>query len=189
MPLTKNFADVIRAKLPADPARAEELLNCCLEEVGTLAMELDECRTENAALQTLAQRAYPGLKPSGFCSRGHRGEPLPVDCTICYPDLRSLQVAHAKVYEGLYQRVLAAAGVADPPNGRFGWDPAMQIVRDKLADLAECRRLLEEQAKRCSRCKGSGWQDWNEESAHGCEPCRQCQPIRNYLARGEADAN
>jgi hypothetical protein len=42
----------------------------------------------------LAERAYPGLKPSGYCSRIHTDEDEQVACTICYPVLHTLITAH-----------------------------------------------------------------------------------------------
>lgn len=45
-------------------------------------------------LRLLAERAYPGLEPSRFCSMAHATEDEQVRCTICYPDLRALIDAH-----------------------------------------------------------------------------------------------
>lgn len=50
-------------------------------------------------LRTLAERAYPGLKPSGLCSNpshwpGRKGGKINVECTTCFPDVLALIDAH-----------------------------------------------------------------------------------------------
>ena len=88
---------------------------------------------EMTDLETLVHRAYPGWpnKSSGICSRHQK--PGPADCEICWPNLNKLIDEHINTSELLYQAVLGLAGVTDPPNGRYGWKPAIEIIRQRLA--------------------------------------------------------
>lgn len=45
-------------------------------------------------VRALAERAYPHLLPSGYCSRVHSSEDEMARCTVCFPDLRALIDAH-----------------------------------------------------------------------------------------------
>ncbi len=83
-----------------------------------------------AGVTLLAQRAYPGLKHSGICSR-HQDDGC-FECPICYPDLNALLDAHMEVSNKLYDELLALSGLSDPPNGRIGTNAIVAEIRRKL---------------------------------------------------------
>lgn len=56
---------------------------------------IEELELENEWLRILAERAYPGLLASGFCS-AHQ-ESGHYECKTCYPDLRAMLNLNAKV--------------------------------------------------------------------------------------------
>lgn len=48
------------------------------QRIAELQAKLAEAERERDALRILAERNYPGLKRSGFCSKSHGNDPLPV---------------------------------------------------------------------------------------------------------------
>lgn len=54
-------------------------------------------------LKILADRAYPGLKPTGVCSRYHEAQC--VNCTVCYPDLNELITVHNELKQKAWKRL------------------------------------------------------------------------------------
>jgi hypothetical protein len=64
--------------------------------VGQLAAAVSPLTDERDRLRALAERNYPGLEPSGICSRGHDGR-TDYLCRICFPSWRALVTEHAKV--------------------------------------------------------------------------------------------
>lgn len=104
-------------------------------------------------LKLLANRAYPGLRHSGLCSR-HR-ESGHYDCRTCYIDPNALLKEHMKVSGALYDQILELSGLSDPPNGRIGTNSIVAELRRKLnaskasIDTAEVARraALEEAAQ------------------------------------------
>lgn len=90
------------------------------------ADEIEELRK----VQVLAFRAYPGLKPSGICSR-HRS-PGHYECEICYGDRERLLAAHMEVSRRLYDQLLELSGLSDPPDGRIGTDAIVAELKRKL---------------------------------------------------------
>src|SRR5262245_43668286 len=79
--------------------------------------ERDQARAEAARLRVLAERAYPGLKPSAVCSRCRPAGPPPFDCTVCYPDPNALIAAHLKARERLREQVQRERRAVDPAAG------------------------------------------------------------------------
>lgn len=79
--------------------RLQQELATARETIEQGGLLLEAAREEIAKLGILAERAYPELKESGFCSR-HGGPGFtdyPVDCRVCFPDLRALITQHIKV--------------------------------------------------------------------------------------------
>ena len=69
---------------------------------------MDDKDREIERLRTLAERAYPGLKPSGLCSRSHSDERPDYKCTICFPDWNALLMGHVKVNNELRNALMVA---------------------------------------------------------------------------------
>lgn len=91
----------------------------------------------------LVKRCYPRYpQSSGICS-WHQS-PGPASCSTCWPDLNALLKAHMEVREQGYQELLTAAGVSDPPGGRYGSEPALEkLVAERDAAVALVQRLVE----------------------------------------------
>ena len=81
-------------------------------------------------IKILAERAYPGLKRSRYCS-AHR-EDGNYKCQICYPDYQKLLEEHAKVSCQLYDKLLELSGLSDPANGRIGTNAIIEQLIKKL---------------------------------------------------------
>jgi hypothetical protein len=62
-----------------------------------MADSLSSLELSSEEIRALAERAYPGLTPSGFCSYSHGSTAAAVACTVCYPDLRALIDEHVRV--------------------------------------------------------------------------------------------
>lgn len=56
-------------------------------------------------IRVLAERAYPGLKPSGLCSRLHHEPGTDVSCQTCYPDLWALIIEHNRLKHLAWDRL------------------------------------------------------------------------------------
>lgn len=91
----------------------------------------DDFQIAYAALRTLAERSYPGLRRSGLCS-AHRDDGH-YACTVCYPDYHALLTAHLEVSNKLHADLRALAGLTDPPAGRIGTNTILTELRRQLA--------------------------------------------------------
>jgi hypothetical protein len=115
----------------------------------TLVAHIRALAAEVERLRVLAERAYPGLKESGICSAHCRD--CPASCERCYPDPNALLAEHQRVEDQFYEAVLSAAGVSDPPGGRFGWKPALDILSGiRLVLDAERANVAELEAALCA---------------------------------------
>lgn len=76
---------------PPGPERAYDRLHRRNVE---LQARVEAAEARAVRLQILADRAYPGLEPSGYCSALHNPGQDAYTCTVCYPDLRALIAAH-----------------------------------------------------------------------------------------------
>lgn len=65
-----------------------------------------EPRPDASDLLLLARRAYPGLRPTGLCSRLHHGPgDSPYDCSTCFPDLPALLATHNRLKQEAWRRL------------------------------------------------------------------------------------
>jgi hypothetical protein len=68
-----------------------------IQENKTQAELMEELRK----LRILANRAYPRLERSLFCSKSHGDDKFPVECKVCYPDLPALLLEHVRINNNL----------------------------------------------------------------------------------------
>ena len=95
-----RMSSLMSIALPS-PSTAARVANGIAAEadqrIAELQAKLAEAERERDALRILAERNYPGLKRSGFCSKIHGNDPLPVKCSTCYPTWPALCQEHIKV--------------------------------------------------------------------------------------------